>query len=136
MKTLTVIQEDHPGLMAEVTTLLQQSEIDIRDFSGQVVGMTAVLTFETDDNRRSFRLLTDAGFRVIASVHLLVKITDQPGALARLSSALAEAGLEIRGMHIINRDEAACIVAMETADHEAARTVLEAAQGALGEVVD
>ena len=38
---------------------------------------------------------------------------------------LAEANVDVRGMHIVSRDERTGIVALETADHEKAREVLQ-----------
>jgi hypothetical protein len=69
--------------------------------------------------------LNDAGYRVIASEHLLVRLQKHPGALAKLSRRLAEQGINVRGMHIVNRDENTAVVALETADHEKAREALK-----------
>ena len=62
---------------------------------------------------------------VVASEHLLVRLERQPGALAELSRRLAEAEVDVRGMHIVNKDEKAGIVALETADHKKARKILK-----------
>jgi hypothetical protein len=70
-------------------------------------------------------MLTDAGYRVIASEHLLVRLEKHPGALAELSRRLAEADVDMRGMHIVNKDEKYGIVALETVEYEKARKVLK-----------
>ena len=44
MKALTIIQENHAGLLAEVTTLLEKQGVPLIDFAGQVVGDTAVIS--------------------------------------------------------------------------------------------
>ena len=125
MKALNIIQEDHPGLLAEVTTLLEAEGIAVQDFAGQSVGNTAVISLTVERYKEAFRLLTDAGYRVIASEHLLVRLEKHPGALAELSRRLAEANVDVRGMHIVNKDDKAGIVALETVDHQRAREVLE-----------
>jgi hypothetical protein len=125
MKALTIIQENHPGLLAEVTTLVEKQGIGIIDFSGQVVGNTAVITLQVKPYKEVFRLLSDAGYRVIASEHLLIRLDRHPGALAELSRTLANAEVDVRGMHIINKDEKAGIVALETVDYEKARELLK-----------
>jgi predicted amino acid-binding ACT domain protein len=38
MKALNIIQEDHPGLLAEVTTLLEKEGFAVQDFAGRVTG--------------------------------------------------------------------------------------------------
>jgi hypothetical protein len=125
MKVLNIIQEDHPGLLAEVTTLLERENIAVTDFSGTSVGNTAVISLSIDRDKDAFRLLSDAGYRVVASEHLLVRLQKHPGALAELSRRLAEQGINVRGMHIVNRDESTAVVALETVDHEKAREVLQ-----------
>ncbi|MGD2130684.1 MAG: hypothetical protein PVJ33_07405 [Lysobacterales bacterium] len=125
MKALTIVQEDHPGLLAEITTILEREGIAVEDFSGVSMGNTAVLSFTVVPYRQAFRVLSDAGYRVVASEHLLVRMERHPGALAQLSRRLAEANVDVRGMHIVNQDETAGIVALETADYEKAREVLK-----------
>ena len=116
MKTLNIIHEDHPGLLAEVTTLLEEEGIAVHDFAGLSVGDTAVLSLTVEQDKEVFRLLTDAGYRVIASEHLLVRLEKHPGALAELSRRLAQQNVNVRGMHIVNKDEKTGIVALETID--------------------
>lgn len=125
MKALNIIQEDHPGLLAEVTTLLEKEGFAVQDFAGLTVGNTAVISLTMDRGKEAFRLLSDAGYRVIASEHLLVRIEKHPGALAELSRRLAEQNVNVRGMHIVNKDEKTGIVALETLDYEKAREVLK-----------
>ena len=125
MKVLNIIQEDHPGLLAEVTTVLEAEGITVQDFAGLSVGKTAVISLTIERDQEAFRLLSDAGYRVIASEHLLVRLEKHPGALAELSRRLAQENVNVRGMHIVNNDETAGIVALETVDYEKAREVLK-----------
>ena len=125
MKVLNIIHADHPGLLAEVATLLEQNRIVIQDFEGHTVGDTAVLSLTVQDYELAFRLLGDHGYRVVASEHLLVRLQKQPGALAELSRRLAQENVNVRGMHIVTKDDKVGIVALETVDHEKAREVLK-----------
>lgn len=125
MKTLNVVHEDHPGLLAEVTTLLGREGIAVSDFAGLSVGNTAVLSLTIEKYREAFRLLSDGGYKVIASEHILIRLEKHPGALAELSQRLAKENVNVRGMHIVNKDEHAGIVALETVDYEKAREVLK-----------
>jgi len=125
LKVLNIIQEDHPGLLAEVTTVLEGEGITVHDFAGLSVGKTAVISLTIERDQEAFRLLSDAGYRVIASEHLLVRLEKHPGALAELSRRLAQENVNVRGMHIVNNDETAGIVALETVDYEKAREVLK-----------
>jgi len=121
VKVLNIIQEDHPGLLAEVTTVLEGEGIAVHDFAGLSVGKTAVLSLTIERDQEAFRLLSDAGYRVIASEHLLIRLEKHPGALAELSRRLAQENVNVRGMHIVNNDETAGIVALETSWSTASR---------------
>jgi hypothetical protein len=125
MKALNIVHEDHPGLLAEVATLLERKGIAVQDFAGLTVGETAVLSLTVEDYETVFRLLYDRGYKVIASEHLLVRLEKHPGALAELSRRLADENVNVRGMHIVTKDDKAGIVALETADHEKAREILK-----------
>jgi hypothetical protein len=125
MKVLTIIQENHPGLLAEVTEVLKREGIGVQDFTGSTLGDTAVITLTVGPYKQAFRLLSDAGYRVVASEHLLVRLERHPGALAELSRRLADANVDVRGMHIVNQDARAGIVALETLDHVKAREILK-----------
>lgn len=124
MKTLTIIQKNHSGLLAEITTLVEEAGIPLVDFSGLVVGDTAVISLTVKPFEQAFRLLSNSGYRIVSSDHLLVRIDRHPGALAELSRLLADARVDVRAMHIVNKDEKAGIVALETVDYERARSVL------------
>jgi len=125
MKTLTILGEDQPGLMAEVTTLLEREGIDVMDFAAQAVGNTAVIRLTVEPYQETFRLLPNAGYRVVANEHLLVRLERHAGALAELSRRLADAMVDVRGMHIVNQDENAGIVAVETTSLDKAREALK-----------
>ena len=125
MKALTIIREGHPGLLAEVTTLLEKEGVDLIDFAAQAVGNTAVISLTVDPYRETFRLLSDAGYRVVANENLLVRLDRHAGALAELSRRLADAKVDVRGIHIVNKDTEASIVALETANLDEAREVLK-----------
>ena len=125
MKILTIVQEARPGLLADITALLAANDIDVQDIDGQSVSGSAVISFTADPYQRSFELLVDAGYTVVAHEHLLVRLPDRPGALAELSRKLSDADLALRGIHIVTKQEENSIVAIETVDHEKARGLLE-----------
>lgn len=116
MKVLTIIEENRPGLLAEITTLLEAAGVDVRDINGETKGNRAVLSLRAQPYRRCYRTLADAGYKVFTADHLVVRIEDQPGALANLSRHLANEQVDIRSIHFIEKDGAHCIVALDTAD--------------------
>lgn len=125
MKTIVIIQPTHPGLLAEITDLMAKNRINLADFSGRVVGRMSVISVRAEPYGDVFRILSETGYHVYASETLLVRLEHEPGALAQLSRRLADAGVNVRGLHIVSKDEGAGIVALETADQEKARLVLK-----------
>jgi len=124
MKLLTIVQPSRPGLLAEITTLLGKHNIDVRDIDGQTAEETAIITLSVEPYSEAFTLLADAGYRVVAARHLLVRIEDRPGELARLSRTLSNEGVDIRSIHIVCKEAGSCIVALETGAAERAREIL------------
>lgn len=124
MKMLTVIGKDYPGFLAEITTALETAGIDIQDFAGQSIAGTVVFSISAEPYADAFHILSEAGFQVVSNEHLLVRLENQPGALAKLSRDLLQANVDIQGMHIVSKDKTLCIVALETRNVEPARQVL------------
>lgn len=125
MKSLTIIQNTRPGLLAEITTLLESHGIDLRSIDGNTVGTLAVISLTAEPYRDSLSVLADAGFKVFANEQILVQCQDQPGALAEISRRLANVQVDIRSIHFINREADHSIVALETDNDYAARKVLK-----------
>ena len=124
MKSLTIIQENRAGLLAEITTLLEHHKIDLRSIDGSTAGSLAVINLIANPCQVCFEVLKSAGFKVFANEQILVRVEDQPGALADISRRLANAQVDIRSIHIVNREGTHCIVALETENDFSARQVL------------
>ena len=124
-RTLTVIAEDRSGLMTEMTELLAEHQMTLHDFSGDVVGSSAVFKLVPVDYEGAYKVLQEAGYQLIAHRSVLVCMEDKPGALARLSRRLSDADIEIRGIHIVGHQGDSSLVALEVNDSEDARATLE-----------
>ena len=124
MKSLTILQETRPGLLAEITTLLEGQGINLSTIEGDTVGSTAVISLTSERYDECFHVLSNAGFKVFAHEQILVGIEDQPGALAEISRRLANEQVDIRSVHFVNREESRCIVGLETENDYRARQLL------------
>ena len=103
IKWITVIGDDRPGTLAEVTELLSGMDIDIGDISTRVVADDAVLTLAVSDYERSLNTLISARFNTIAEESVPIRIEDQPGALAIIARRLADEGIDIRGISMVRQ---------------------------------
>ena len=113
MLNLTIINENHEGLLAEITALLADHGIVLHDFSGEVIADTAVIKLVPDPYHKCFDLLRDSGYQVMTSQSLLIRLEQSPGVLAKLSRELADNNIDVRSMHIVNRSETGALVALE-----------------------
>lgn len=124
MKSLTIIQETRGGMLAEITTLLEQRNINLVSIDGNTVGTLAVINLVGEPYEECLNILTDAGFKVFLSEQILVRVEDRPGALADISRKLANREVDVRSVHIVGREDEYCILALETENDFAARQVL------------
>ncbi len=124
MKSLTIIQETRPGLLAEITTLLEREGVNMQTIDGDTVGSSAVISIMAEPYEQCFNALVEAGFKVFPHEQILVEIEDQPGALAEISRRLANEQIDIRSIHFVSRQKEQCIVALETENDFRARQML------------
>lgn len=125
MKILTVVEKNRPGLLAEMATRLEQLGVNVLNISVQTSGDQALIALQAEPYERCHGLLVDAGYQVYTSDHLLVRVEDQPGALAEVSRRLANVEIDIRNVHVVHRDGRYSILALETDNPYRAGQVLD-----------
>ncbi|MCF6263313.1 MAG: hypothetical protein L3J24_06975, partial [Xanthomonadales bacterium] len=108
----------------EITELLAGKQINLHSFSGDVVGSSAVFKFVPVDYEAAYLALQDADYQVIAHRNLVVWMEDKPGALARLSRRMSDAGITARGVHIVGHQGDCSLVAVEVKEPKQARELL------------
>ena len=62
----------------------------------------------------ALQALRDTGFNAISEESLLVRLKDEPGALARVAKRFSTADVNIRGIRIISREGGESIAAIST----------------------
>ena len=125
IKRITVICDDRPGTLADVTEVLSAMDIDIRDISTRTVGDDAFLTLVVSEYDRSLNTLIAAGFNAIAEESVLVRIEDQPGALASIARQLADEGVDIRGISVVHQRTNHSAVAISSDNDARVRELFE-----------
>ena len=125
MKQITIVAPDRKGLVSEITQLLGDGGFNIETLNAGRVGRMGVILLSVDRYDEALAALRDAGFPALTEDALVVKVKDEPGAVARLSSRLAEAGVNVRSLRIIRRMEGEGLVAISSDDMERAREILK-----------
>lgn len=121
MRQLTVIADTRVGLIAEISSLLAEAGINIHAIEALEVAEKACIRLEVDELDEALALLTGRGMTAVAEDVLLLRIPDRPGGLARISRELADAGIEIRALTMVQRGEEESIVALACPDGDKAR---------------
>ena len=96
---LTVFIENKSGRLADVTKALADNGINIRALSVADTVDYGLLRLIVDDPERAKAILTQGGFTVAVTQVLAIEVSDRPGGLAAVISALAGAGANIEYMY-------------------------------------
>lgn len=112
MKQITIFAPVQDGLVARVSEVLGRAGINIESLDAMDVKDIDVISLTVDLYDRALEVLRDAGFNAISEDAVLVKIKDEPGALAKVTKRLYEAGIHVRSIRIIHRGDHAGLVAV------------------------
>jgi hypothetical protein len=104
MKEIIIVSEDRPGLVADISSVLAEAEINIEFLSAEIVGGTAITILSADRYDVALRALSAAGFHALTEDAIVVRLDDKPGELARITRRFKEAGISLRSIRIIRRD--------------------------------
>jgi hypothetical protein len=131
MKQIVVLTEDHPGVLADLSACLAGRSINIEELSGDALQTSGVVRLTVDRYDEALVALRDAGFQAVSEDALVLRLPDEPGALARAMARFKQENINVRSMRILRRDGGQTLVALVVADGEAER----AARVALADVV-
>jgi len=114
MKHLTVLLDSPAHTVAELAQALAAHGINIEDIDVRDPGadQTGVVNLTVDRYDEALLALRDAGFRAVSEDALVIRLRDEPGALARVAVRFKEAGLAIRSMHILGRAGSSALVSI------------------------
>lgn len=123
MKQITIITNDHTGLLADVAEKMAAAGVNIESIDSERIGATAVITMVVDKYDAALRALANAGFHAVTEETILVKVADRPGALAQIARRFGEAGINLRSARLIRRQGKVGIVAISCEEIERARAL-------------
>ncbi|MGV3661903.1 MAG: ACT domain-containing protein [Prosthecobacter sp.] len=125
MKQLTVLVRNELGVVAEIATCLAERGVNIEEIDIEGVENRGVVVLSVDRYDEALRALRDHGFHAITQDVLLVRLEDKPGALAAIAVRLKDAGIDLRSMHILRRDEGGTIASLVASDPAKAAELLK-----------
>lgn len=127
MERIIIMAKDEVGVRADITRVLAEANINLESIHTQVNGEQGNIIISADESDRALGLLTAAGYTALTDDAMLLRLKDEPGALARVSQRFSEAGINIQSLPILNRQAGYATVALSTApeDRALAETLLD-----------
>ena len=126
MKRITVATQNRVGVIAGITETLAGADVNLVAINTERTGETGLVTLSTEEGEhdRALQCLVEAGYRAVTDEALLIRLKDEPGALARVAARFRDAGINIQSLHILDRHEGYATVALDTEDREATAALL------------
>jgi hypothetical protein len=114
-----------PGALADLAEALAARGVDLRAIGGGGIGDVGHVIMTTADDETTRRILEDGGYTFIEGESILAEVDDRPGGMARMSRALADAGVNIYGHLFLGRWGDRAMFAFVVDDADRARPILE-----------
>ena len=124
MNQIMIPIEDEPGAAADVVKVLGDAGINIETFNTRHEDDHNLLILTVDAYDRALQTLRDNGFDAISEDAIVVRIKDEPGALAKIFGRFKNASINLRSARIIRRNGDNSLVAIVPENHAEARELL------------
>ncbi len=124
MKEIVIVTDNRAGLLADISKNLGERGINIETIDAEEIHDTAVIELTVDRYDEALQSLRDAGFHAITEDALLVRLKDEPGALAKVAQRFKEAQIDLRSVRFIRREQGFAFVALATDRSEEAKALI------------
>ena len=125
MKPITLLTDNRPGVIAHISQVLGDANINIDSIEADAADLKGVITLEVDHYDMALKLLTDAGYRAISDDTIVIAVEDKPGALASIAARLEDSNINIQSIHILNRQQQKALISLVTDNNSESETLLE-----------
>ncbi len=112
MKQIVIVCESKEGLVAEIAETLAGRNINIESIDAEESGNVDVVTLTVDKYDEALQALLGIGINAVTEDVVLLRLADQPGALARVAKRFKENRIHLRSIRLIHRDRGEAIVAV------------------------
>jgi len=124
MKEITVIVDNRAGMLADISTALAAQSVNIESIDGEAAESRGIIRLTVDNYDIALQALRDGGFQAVSEDALLIRLKDEPGALAKAASRFKDAHINIRSLRIVRRERGYALVTLVTEDNDAARELV------------
>jgi hypothetical protein len=115
MKQLSIIAENRLGVVTEITEALAAGEVNIESLNAELAVDHTVIMLNVDRYERALQIIhTLPNMRIITEDAILVKLVNEPGALAKIARRFTDAGIGLRSIRFMERNNEYGLVAIST----------------------
>lgn len=126
MKQFTIITGDRLGVVTEITEALAAADINIETLDAITVGEHAIIVLSVDRYDQALEAIRRlGGMNVVTEDAILVKLRNEPGALAKIARRFTDAGIGLRSIRFIERNADYGLVAISTERSGAALALVQ-----------
>ena len=127
MQRIIINVKNEVGVIADLTTLLADQGINIIgiDTEGSNESGVVVISTEDADHHRALLAIANAGYKAISDESLVIRLRDEPGALAKIAERFRRHNINILSLHIVNRTEGFTTVSLSADDQDKARELVK-----------
>ncbi len=112
MKQIVVIVDNHPGIVADLAHVLGERGINIETLEADGADEHGAIVLTVDLYDEALTTLRDAGFQAVSEDAIVIRLDDEPGALAKIAARFKNAKINLRSIRIIKRHAGFSLVAL------------------------
>lgn len=124
-KFLKIITENKPGKLDNISKILAQADIDIKDFVAVGIDEKGLIFLHTSDQDKALEILQDNGYYILEENGIIIKLESKPGALAKITDILNKKNININSAATIDRNKKSTFVALTVDDASQAKKILK-----------
>ena len=115
---IVVMADNQVGVIADITAVLANAGINLESINTEANSEHEAVVLTTDNSDHALYVLNQAGYKAVGDEVLVLRLRDEPGALAKVAENLKQAGVNIQSMHILNRHGGYAMIALTTNDRD------------------
>ncbi len=98
-KELKITAENRIGMLAEITGLIAEKEVNIENICAYAANEKAIFYLITDDNEKVKRAIEGKGFQIEEKEVMVLFLWNRPGALSEVAKKFKEEGIDIQHVY-------------------------------------
>jgi len=125
MRQFNIIAKNKVGCLADIIELVAKENINLKSIITEGEEGHAKIKIITDNEDITRKLLKQNNINFHEHEIVPARILDKPGELAKLSRAISNLNIDIKSVHLLDRDKGTVHIAFRVNDLEKAKELLK-----------